>query len=104
MDKIAFVMQLLPGCEEEYEKRHDEIWPELKDRLKSAGISDYSIYLDPQSLNLFAVLRRESGQEMDKLAADAVVQRWWDYMADIMETHPDNEPVQRPLRRVFQMD
>ncbi|MGB9142439.1 MAG: L-rhamnose mutarotase, partial [Aestuariivirga sp.] len=40
-------MFLKPGMEAEYKRRHDEIWPELLDLLHAAGISEYSIYLDP---------------------------------------------------------
>ena len=50
MEKIAFVMQLKPGFEQEYKKRHDELWPELASALTEAGISDYSIFLHPQTL------------------------------------------------------
>ena len=44
MKRVAFTMQLKPGQKEEYKKRHDEIWPELKQLLKQAGISEYSIF------------------------------------------------------------
>ena len=103
MEKIAFVMQLNPGCEAEYEKRHDEIWPELVDELKKAGIEDYSIFLHPDTLQLFAVLWRKDDHTMDALPATAVMQKWWAYMADIMETHEDHSPVEIPLKEVFEL-
>ena len=56
MQKYAFKMRLNPGCEEEYMKRHDDIWPELVGLLKDAGISDYSIHLDRETNILFGVL------------------------------------------------
>ena len=55
MQRFAFAMKLRPGFEAEYKRRHDEIWPELARELRDAGVSDYSIYLDPESLTLFAV-------------------------------------------------
>lgn len=103
MEKFAFKMQLNPGCRAEYVKRHDEIWPELSDLLKDAGVSDYSIHLDPDTNTLFGVLWREDGHGMDDLPSHPVMKKWWAHMADIMETHSDNEPVATPLETVFHM-
>ncbi|MEX3007653.1 L-rhamnose mutarotase [Hoeflea sp. TYP-13] len=104
MEKLAFKMVLNPGCEAEYRKRHDQIWPELVALLKEAGISDYSIYLDRETNILFAVLWRRDDHAMDRLPLQPVMQRWWAHMADIMETEADNEPKSVPLATVFHMD
>ena len=104
MNRASFKMKLKPGCEAEYRKRHDEIWPELSRVLTEAGISDYSIYLDPETLTLFAVQKLAENHTADELPNHPVVRKWWDYMADIMETHPDNSPVCIPLREVFHME
>lgn len=98
---IAFTMKLIPGFEEEYEKRHREIWPELAALLKDTGIRDYSIYLDKQTSTLFAVQTITGQGSSQSLGSTALVQKWWAYMADIMETHPDNSPVSVPLKLVF---
>jgi L-rhamnose mutarotase len=102
-EKYAFKMKLLPGKEAEYKKRHDEIWPELSALLKEAGVSDYSIHLDPETNILFGVLWRKAGHTMADLPKQPVMKKWWAHMADIMETHPDNEPVAKPLTNVFHM-
>ncbi|WP_420410486.1 L-rhamnose mutarotase [Hoeflea sp.] len=104
MEKYGFRMKLKPGCEAEYRKRHDEISPELVELLKQAGVSDYSIHLDPETHALFAVLWRRSDHKMDDLPNEPVMQRWWAHMADIMETKPDNEPVAIPIETVFHME
>ncbi|WP_439509465.1 L-rhamnose mutarotase [Marinimicrobium koreense] len=104
MEKIAFVMQLKPGCEQEYEKRHDEIWPELVAQLKAAGVSDYSIFLHPQTLQLFGVLKRTDDHDMNELPQTEIMQKWWAYMADIMDTEADNSPVSTPLKNVFHLE
>ncbi len=104
MQRVAFTMRLKPGCEAEYRKRHDEIWPELSRKLREAGVSDYSIFLDSETLTLFAVQKRAESNTAHLLPQDAVVRRWWDYMADLMETHPDHAPVCRPLAEVFHLD
>jgi L-rhamnose mutarotase len=104
MTRNAFTMQLKKGFEEEYKKRHDEIWPELSQALVDAGISDYSIYLDEDTLTLFAFQKLSDTNTADDLPQHPAVKKWWAYMADIMETHPDNSPVTRPLKEVFHMD
>jgi len=100
----AFTMQLKPGFEAEYKKRHDEIWPELSDLLHGAGVSDYSIFLDEKTLLLFGVLRRTDNHRMDDLPNHPLMKAWWAYMADIMETNPDNSPVAVDLKPVFYME
>ena len=104
VEKIAFVMKLKPGNEAEYEKRHDEIWPELSQTLKHAGVSDYSIFLEKSSCKLFAVLKRSRDHSMEQLPLDPIVKKWWAYMADIMETHADNHPVEESLVKVFHLE
>ena len=103
MEKFAFKMRLNPGCRAEYVKSHNEIWPELVVLLKDAGVSDYSIHLDAETNILLGVLWREDGHGMDELPSHPVMQKWWAHMADIMETHPNNEPVAIPLETVFHM-
>lgn len=101
MKRHAFKMKLKPGFEAEYRKRHDEIWPELSLALREAGVSDYSIFLDAETLTLFAVQKLASDHTADLLPSSPIVQKWWDHMADIMEVNPDNSPVCIPLCEVF---
>ncbi|EHQ24243.1 L-rhamnose mutarotase [Mucilaginibacter paludis] len=103
MYRRAFKMKLFPGYTEEYKKRHDEIWPELVALLKETGISDYSIFLDEETHVLFGVLKAEDPAKLDDLPKHAVMQKWWKYMGDIMESNPDHSPVSIPLLDVFYM-
>ena len=103
MAKVAFKMKLKPGMRDEYKKRHDEIWPELVVLLKENGVSDYTIFLDEETDVLFAVQQVTGGSSQD-LGKTMVVQRWWMYMADIMETNEDFSPVSIPLTPVFHLD
>ncbi len=102
MQRFAFKMKLKPGFEAEYQKRHAEIWPELAQLLKEAGISDYSIFLDTETLTLFGV-QKQAGQSSQDLGNTEIVQKWWAYMADLMDINPDNSPVSVPLKEVFYM-
>ena len=100
-EQIAFRMNLFPGRAAEYRKRHNEIYPELAQALKDAGVSDYSIWLDAEANHLFGILTRSDTHTMDALPDTEIVKRWWAFMADIMATDADNVPVQIPLKRVF---
>ncbi|BFM05142.1 L-rhamnose mutarotase [Halioxenophilus aromaticivorans] len=104
MEKIAFVMQLKAGHEQEYQQRHDAIWPELVVELKNAGIHDYTIFLHPTTLQLFAVLKRSPSHTMDDLPSQPIMQKWWQAMADIMETNADASPIATDLTNVFHLD
>ena len=103
MKRVAFKMKLLNGAEKEYKKRHDEIWPELKELLKKTGIHEYSIFLDESTNNLFGVLKIENAEALDALPANAVMQQWWAYMKDLMECNDDNSPISIPLKEVFHL-
>ncbi|PWJ60670.1 L-rhamnose mutarotase [Dyadobacter jejuensis] len=94
-------MQLHPGQVEEYKKRHDEIWPELVRLLKESGVVDYSIFLDEETNTLFALQKQTGEGSSQDLGQTEIVQKWWKYMSDIMDTNPDHSPVSRPLERVF---
>ncbi len=100
----AFKMKLKPGCKAEYKKRHDAIWPELKKAISESGVYDYSIYLDEETLTLFAVQKVKPGSNPDKQKDMETVRKWWDMMADIMDVNPDNSPVCTDLPCMFHMD
>ena len=104
MKRFGFKMKLKPGFMAEYKKRHDALWPELARLIKSTGVHDYSIFLDEETNILFAVQKQSGEQSSQDLGQNPVVQKWWAYMADIMETNPDNSPVTIPLVEVFYMD
>ena len=101
MARIAFKMQLFEGKEAEYKKRHDELWPDLQALLKETGISEYSIFLDAATRTLFGVMQAEDPARLDHLPEQPVMQKWWRYMSDIMESNPDHSPVSVPLQEVF---
>ncbi len=94
-------MQLHRGQAEEYKRRHDAIWPELKQLLGEAGIVDYSIFMDEETNTLVGILKIEDPMKLDRLAEHPVMQKWWSYMKDIMDTHPDHSPISTPLKEIF---
>jgi L-rhamnose mutarotase len=104
LETYAFRMQLHPGRRDAYRARHDAIPAELVALLREAGVRDYSIFLDPETDALFAILKRPKSHGMADLPSHPAMQRWWAAMADIMDTHPSNEPVCVPLVPLFHMD
>jgi len=104
MERLAFKMHLNEGQKEEYKKRHNELWPELRQLLKSAGVSEYSIFLDEETNILFAFQKVSGEGSSQDLGSNPIVQKWWAYMADIMETNDDNSPIMAPLDELFYME
>ena len=101
MQRVAFKMKLLKGKEDEYKKRHDEIWPELKSLLKQTGVEEYSIFLDEETNVLFGVLKIEDPMKLDELPNHPIMKKWWSYMKDMMETNEDGSPVSVRMNEVF---
>lgn len=99
----CFTMQLKPGFEEEYKRRHDNIWPELQDLLSESGIKEYYIHLNEETGVLFAFQKLKANHTTSELPQDPIVKKWWSYMADIMETNPDNSPFEIRLKEVFRL-
>ncbi len=103
-ERIAFRMKVHPGRIAEYKKRHDELWPEMIEALHAAGVSDYSIWHDPETDYLFGTLVRTDDHTMADLPRTEANKRWWKFMADIMDYNADGTPHVVGLDRVFQLD
>ena len=104
MIRKAFVMSVNAGQEAEYARRHQPIWEELAAVLKAHGVHNYSIFLHPQTRQLFGYVEIEDQARWDAIAATDVCQRWWKYMKDLMPSHPDNSPISTELQEVFHQD
>ena len=101
--KKAVRMTVFPDKHEEYKKRHDELWPEMKDMLANHGCTSYTIQLDEKTSSLFCYLEIEDEVLFAKTADTEINRKWWDYMVDVMDTHPDNSPVSVDLINVFEL-
>ena len=104
MIRKAFVMSVNAGCEAEYEKRHNPIWPELEAALKQHGVHNYSIFLHPPTRQLFGYAEIESEEQWAAIAGTAICRKWWAHMRDLMPSNPDHSPVAADLREVFHTD
>jgi len=104
MIRKAFVMSVNEGQEAEYQRRHSPIWPEMEQVLKDHGAHNYSIFLDPETRQLFGYVEVENEARWDAIAQTAVCKRWWKHMIGVMPTNPDSSPASADLREVFHMD
>ncbi|MBD1382902.1 L-rhamnose mutarotase [Metabacillus arenae] len=104
MIRKAFVMTVHPDKHDEYEKRHNEIWPEMIDELQNHGTSNYSIFLDKETSKLFGYVEIDDEELWSKIALAEMNKKWWKFMEPLMETNPDKSPVTKNLRQVFHMD
>ena len=100
----GFKMKLYPGMEAEYERRHRELWPEMRDMIHEYGGKNYSIFLDRETLTLFGYIEIESEERWALSGDTEICRRWWHFMADIMETNPDESPISTDLVPVFHLD
>lgn len=104
MIRKAFVMSVFEGKETEYEERHNPIWPYLEQTLKAHGVHNYSIFLHPETQQLFAYVEIEDEERWNAIAQTKICQRWWAYMSDVMPANPDNSPVSLDLKKVFHIN
>jgi L-rhamnose mutarotase len=102
-ETVAFVLKMRPGKAEEYEKRHDEPWPEMKALLLGAGILHYEIYLERETNYLFGHIVRRKDHTMDTIADHPVSRRWQEFMRDVLEQE-ESRSFRRPLQRVFLLE
>ena len=100
MKNYAWVLEVRPGYEEEYKKRHDEIWPEMVDMLKDAGLRNYNIFR--HGLTLFGYFETEDLKiSINHIAKSEVNKKWAEFMAPIMKVDIDpktNFPYLLPIQ------
>ena len=104
MIRRAFIMQVNPDQHEEYEKRHNPIWPELEETIKAHGVTSYSIFLDAESSQLFAYAEIEDEAQWATIADEEICKKWWAHMRELMPSNPDNSPVSKEVREVFHIE
>jgi L-rhamnose mutarotase len=105
MERMAWKGRIKQGCKEEYIKRHNEIWPEMVEVLKAAGICNYTIFSEGNEL--FGYYECSNGIEFAERtqAESSVVDRWNEYMKDILELEMDPTTGAQPkLESVFRLD
>ncbi len=104
MIRKAFVMAVDPAKHDEYERRHNPVWPEMLATLHAHGVTNYSIFLHRTTSQLFAYAEIASEDRWRAIAASDVCRRWWQHMKDVMPANADGSPLSVDLREVFHLD
>lgn len=99
MERYAWKAKLKDGKREEYKRRHDEIWQEMKEVLKSAGICNYSIWNVGNELFGYYECEKGIAYAAKVQAESPIVAKWNEYMKDVMEMDTDPETGAQPLLR-----
>lgn len=103
MIKKAIRMKLYPEVKTEYQKRHEKLWPEMRQMLKAHGAESYSIFFDTETNELFGYLEIKDEEKWSRVSETEINQKWWAYMKDLMETNSDDSPVSVELEQVFEL-
>jgi L-rhamnose mutarotase len=98
MYSVGQVLKLKPGCEQEYIKRHDELWPAMADAMRRAGVN-MVIYLHDNLL--FVSATASDAKAWAELERDPVTPRWDRYMSDVLESDGNGGVFIKNLRQVF---
>jgi len=105
MERYAWKAVIKPGMQQEYIRRHDEIWPEMSEVLRRAGIKNYSIWLNGDEVFGYYECVYSSAFAADIQASSPVVDKWNDYMKDVMVMEMDPSTGAQPLmKQVFYFD
>lgn len=104
MIRKAFLMSVNADAHDEYERRHRPIWAELEAVLKNHGVSNYSIFLETKTNQLFGYVEISSETLWNQIAETDECKRWWAFMRDIMPSNKDNSPISVELKEVFHLD
>ena len=99
----AIAWSLYPGMLREFEQRCRAMWPEVIETLRSHGVHNYSIFLQPETRILFVYLEIDDEIRWQAIARTSAFQLWWHHMADIVPTNPDLTPIVRDLKEVFHL-
>lgn len=102
--RLAFIVKVKPGHQQDYITRHSPIWPEMTEALKSHGVHNYSVFMDHESGMLFGNLEIEDSARWEAMLQSPLQSRWWNYLKDIMVTNADGTAFYKELKEVFRLD
>ena len=104
MDTLAFRMQLKPGVTAEYRRRHDQLWPELGDAARRRHLRLLDLPRRGDAASCSPCSSCGPATAATSFPQHPVMRRWWSYMAELMETEPDQRPREWPLVPMFHFD
>lgn len=104
MQRICFLMEIIPGREDEYQRRHDEIWPELVTALREAGVRNYSLFRRGTSVIAYAECHPDAVTAFGKVGATEVNARWAAWFQDVLAEHTGADGALIEASEVWHLD
>ncbi|HEX5191774.1 MAG TPA: L-rhamnose mutarotase [Solirubrobacteraceae bacterium] len=104
MQRVCFQFTLRPGTEAEYQRRHDEIWPEMVDALKRAGISNYTLFRRGLTVIAYAECEPDAETAFANIGSTDVDARWSEWFEDVIERRFDDDGKPMTAEEVWHLD
>jgi L-rhamnose mutarotase len=104
VERLCFTFEIKPGTEDEYKKRHDEIWPELVEAIKDAGFANYSLFRRGTQIVAYAEVEPDAETAFAKLAPLEVNARWAKWFEDVIVSLTDEYGELYRLEEVWHLD
>jgi L-rhamnose mutarotase len=89
VERLCFTFEIRPGTEDEYKRRHDEIWPELVEAIKDAGIANYTLFRRGTTVVGYAECEPDVATSFGKVGQTEVNRRWAEWFEDVIVTLVD---------------
>ena len=104
MERVCFSFEIRPGTEDEYKKRHDEIWPELVDAIKDAGFENYSLFRRGTTIVGYAECEPDMATAFGKLGRQEVNTRWSKWFEEVIVSLTDESGELYRYQEVWHLD
>lgn len=104
VERVCFTFDLYEGAEEEYKKRHDEIWPELVEAIKSSGFENYSLFRRGTQVVAYAEVHPDLPAALAKLGEFDVNARWAEWFKDLIVNLADDHGRLKTFQEVWHLD
>jgi L-rhamnose mutarotase len=91
MQRYCFTFNLRPGAEAEYKRRHDEIWPELVEAIRDAGIHNYTLFRRGLQVIAYCECEPDAATAFARVGATDVNRRWAESFEDVIERLVDDQ-------------
>ena len=104
MERILFTMEIFPGTEAEYKRRHDEIWPEMVEALRDSGVANYSLFRRGTEIIAYAECTPDAVTAFRTAGATDVNRRWATWFQDVISRISDADGNLLRVEEVWHMD
>lgn len=104
MQRFFFTFRLKPGTEDEYKRRHDEVWPEMLEALRESGISNYTLFRRGLDIYAYAECEPDARTAFAKMGATEVDRRWSRWFEEILDFRFDEQGEPITAEEIWHLD